>query len=443
MVPGAAWRPVLLLNGIDMNSKVPIVFLALVIFLSDCQQTDDIGSPFEMYPSIPQKILQTKAGPLAAVCYVDVEQYNPLNAKDYVFPISADAPETQFFNYVVLGYSYLTRNAQGYTHLELTPTLRYILANSTTYIKPLHLKGIRVLIEVRSGIYGENDDGQGAGLGTMDMASINEFIKELKLLVNQYGIDGFDFNDTGGGKKAYPPLTRNLKQFQSETPLYPDSLFVDGNGDPFSGDKIEDILWIEGGSNFSNLIQRTNEALKETYTAVWKNGAQETSETQHVERIILVRNRNHGSHLLSQLRMAYMPDAYSGADPKITGNLRFIANDEPYDTSKPHAPLWDEARQQDVGPEEADNVYIPFAVDLSDQKDRAEAEVLARTFLYKDLDLDSSEYSSYGALYFTNLGPVSEAANMLTYINYFSWELFRRRVQLTTNPGAGDYKKIW
>ena len=151
-----------------MNSKVPIVFLALVIFLSGCQQTDDIGSPFEMYPSIPQKILQTKAGPLAAVCYVDVEQYNPLNAKDYVFQASADAAETQFFNYVVLGYSYLTRDARGYTHLKLTDTLQYILANSTTYIKPLHLKGIRVLIEVRSGIYGENEDGQGAGLGTME-----------------------------------------------------------------------------------------------------------------------------------------------------------------------------------------------------------------------------------------------------------------------------------
>ncbi|MDR0759449.1 MAG: hypothetical protein LBF74_04990, partial [Treponema sp.] len=417
------------------------------------------GSPFELYPSIPQKKLRTTSAPLEAVCYVDVEQYNPLNAKDYVFAASADTPETQFFNYVVLGYSYLTRDAGGYTHLELTGALRYILENSVTYIKPLHLKGIKVLVEVRNGVYDdENDEGIGAGLGTMDMASINEFIKELKLLVNEYGVDGFDFNDTGGGKNSYPPYTRNLKQFQSDLPLYPDSLFVDDAGvAPLSAAEIDDVLWLEGGSNFSNLIQRTNETLKETYTSVWKNGSEETSEVQSVDRIILVRNRGHGSHLISQLRMAYMPDAYSGADPKITGNLRFIVNDAPYDTTNPHAPLWDEARKRDVGAEEADNVYIPFAVDLSDQKARSEAEDLAKAFLSKDLDPDNlnpvgnpeggstpaPEYSSYGALFFTNLRPVSEAAGTLTYINYFSREIFRRTVALTGASDAGDYKKTW
>jgi hypothetical protein len=373
-----------------------------------------------------------------------VEKENPLNAKDYVFAASAENPETQFFDYVVLGYSYLTKDARGYTHLEMTSTLRYILENTVTYIKPLHQKGIKVLIEVRSGIYNDtNDEGVSAGFGTMDMASINEFTKELKLLVDQYGIDGFDFNDTGGGKNSYPPFTRNLKQFRNDLPLYPDNLFLDDNT-PLSPAEINKVLWLEGGSNFSNLIQRTNEALKETYTSVWKNGSQETSETQSVDRIILVRNRNHGSHLLSQLRMAYMPDAYSGADPKVTGNLRFIVNDTPYNTETPHAPLWDETRGQDVGAEEAENVYIPFTVDLSAPKERTEAESLAKAFLGKDLDpnnLDSTNYSSYGALLFTGLQPVSEAAGTLSYINYFSREIFRRSVQLA--PGAGDYRKTW
>jgi hypothetical protein len=303
-----------------------------------------------------------------------------------------------------------------------------------------------VLIEVRSGIYNDTyDEGVSAGFGTMDMASINEFTKELKLLVDQYGIDGFDFNDTGGGKNSYPPYTRNLKQFRSDLPLYPDNLFVDDNGTPLSSDKINEVLWLEGGSNFSNLIQRTNEALKEIYTSVWKNGSQETSETRSVDRIILVRNRNHGSHLLSQLRMAYMPDAYSGADPKVTGNLRFIVNDTPYNATTPHASLWDEAQGRDVGPEEADNVYIPFAVDLSAPKERTEAESLAKAFLGKDLNpnnINSSEYSSYGALLFTNLRPVSDAPSA-AYISYFSYELFGRQTRLAETPGAGDYRKTW
>jgi hypothetical protein len=433
------------------------VFLALAIFLSGCPQPEGGGSPFELNPSIPQKKLLTNSAPLEAVCYVDVEQYNPLNAKDYVFAAGNGVPETQFFNYVVLGHSYLTKDAQGYTHLEMTEALRYILANSITYIKPLHQKGIKVLVEVRSGIYDDkNDDGIRAGFGTMDMAAINEFTKELKLLVDQYGIDGFDFNDTGGGKNSYPPFTRDLKRFQSDLPLYSEAedLFVDDKGDPLDDKGIEEVLWREGGSNFSNLVQRTNEALKETYTSVWKNGDEETSEVQSVDRIILVRNRNHGSHLVSQLRMAYMPDAYSGADPKTTGNLRFIVNDAPYDTTKPHAPLYDEDQKKDVG-EGADNVYIPFAVDLQDKKAQSEVETLADNFLYEDMDpnprpnLDSSGSpsaagpSSYGALLFTNLRPVSEDPSAAAYITYFSQVLFHRVTRLTTAPGAGDYKKTW
>jgi hypothetical protein len=292
------------------------------------------------------------------------------------------------------------------------------------------------LIEVRSGNFSDDEDGHGSGLGTMDMASINELIKELKLIVNQYGIDGFDFNDTGGGKTAIPPLTRQLTQFQSDTPLYPESLFRNEDGAPLESAEVEAVLWTEGGSNFSNLIQRTNEVLKETYTMTYKNGSSETSETQSVERIILVRNKNHGQHLLSQMRMAYMPDAYSGADPKVTGNLKYIVNDASYDTSKPHASLWDEAQKKDVGMD-SDNKYAPFAIDLTDQKDAASAHDWAKTFLLKD-----NNPNKYGALYFTGLRPVSEA-DSAAYMTYFSRELFGRVVRLADRTDAGNYKKTW
>ncbi|MDR3284956.1 MAG: hypothetical protein LBS97_07250 [Treponema sp.] len=400
-----------------------------------------------MNPPIPQKQLLTTSAPVEAICYVDVEHYNPLNAKDYVFSANADAPETPFFNYVVLGYSYLTKDSRGYTHLELRPALKYILDNSVPYLKPLHQKGIKVLIEVRSGIFTDDEAGIGAGLGTMDMASINEFIKELKLLVDQYGIDGFDFNDVGGGRNSYSPHTRNLTQFQTGNPLYPDELFRDEKGDTIIDPaKIASILWIEGGSNFSNLIQRTNEALKETYTMTYKNGSLETSDTQSVERIIMVRDRNHGRQLLSQLRMAYMPDAYSGADPKVAGNLKYIIHDVPYDNTRPHASLWDEARQADVGETEADDKYAPFAVDLLDQKSQTETELWAKRFLLKDPDgllSSAANQNKYGALYFTNLGPVSESADTAGYMTYFSRILFGRIVRLSETPNAGNYKKDW
>jgi hypothetical protein len=422
-----------------------IAFLIPILFLTGCPQPESGGSPFALMPEVPQKKLLTNETPVEAVCYVDVSAYNPLNAKDYVFSASADTPETPFFNYVVLGYAYLSKDARGYTSLEMTAALRHVLENSTVYIKPLHLKGIQALVEIRSGRYNdEKDAGLGVGFGTMDMAAINELVKEFKLLINRYGIDGFYFNDIGGGKNAYPPFTRNLTQFQSNLPLYKEELFLDDNGNALSTADIDEVLWREGGSNFSNLIQRTNEALKETYTSVWKNGSQELSQVQALDRILLVRSHKHGNHLLSQLRMEYMPDAYSGADPKVTGNLRFIVNDTPYDYTKPHAPLWNETQgREDVGREEAENVYIPFAVDLSAPKNTDETGALASAFLYKDMNPDSSEPSSYGGLFFSNLKPVSEAPSTAAYLSAFSAALFGSETLLAEDAGAGDYRKTW
>ncbi|MDR2245767.1 MAG: hypothetical protein LBE17_03675 [Treponema sp.] len=382
---------------------------------------------------------------------MNAEEDNPLNAKDYILAGNSNNPDTQFFNYVVLGYAYMNKDSRGYTHLEMTSALRFILDNSITYIKPLQLRGIQALIEVRSGNFRDDEDGAGAGFGTMDVAAIDEFIKELKMIINKYGIDGFDFNDIGGGKNSYPPNTRRLKQFQKDEPLYPDSMFKkkDGQGnitgEDLDGDEIERILWIEGGSNFSNLIQRTNESLKETYTSVWENGSSATDVPSHVERSILVQGRNHGNHLLSQLRMAYMPDAYSGADPKTTGNLKYIVHDIPYNSEKLHPSLWDEAQQKDVGAIEADNKYAPFAINLADQKDSDTLQFWAKTFLLKDPVgslSDQGNQNRYGALYFTGLRPASasDSAGCLTCL---SQELFGRVTRLADTPRAGDYKKTW
>lgn len=420
-------------------------FLALwaLMLTLGCQQPGGGGSPFEMHPPIPQKKLVTNSANVEMICCVDVEKYNPLNAKDYFFSASAESSETQFFNYVVLAYAYLTRDGQGYIHVELSPALKHVLDNGLRYIKPLHLKGIKVLVEIRSGLFSDTEDGMGLGFGTMDMAAINEFTRDLKTLVDHYGIDGFDFNDIGGGRNAYPPLTRNLTQFQSSRPLYPEEMFIDKNGIPLSDSEIELLLWREGGNNFSNLIQRTNEHLKEIWNMELKNGEQAVSVTQSLERPLLVRAVNHGGRLLSKIRDEYMPDAYAGADAKVEGNLHYIVHDSPYDSSKPHASLWDEVQKADVGAA-SDDQYAPFGIDLSDKKDAAAARHWARTFLLKNPDgtTDSPNQNRYGALYFFNLPPISESDNT-AYLTYFSTILFGRTTRLAGSPGAGDYKKDW
>jgi hypothetical protein len=419
----------------NYRMKIVLVFvsLLLLLFVLGCLQPGDGGSPSEMFPQIQKKQLITTGTPVEAICYVDVEKDKPLNAKDYIFSASATTSEIQFFNYVVLGHAYLAKNERGYTYLKMTSALEYILANSKTYIKPLQQKGIQVLVEVRSGNFSDTDNGISLGLGTMDMAAIGVFAEELKRLINHYGFNGFEFNDTGGGKSAYPPSTQTLTRFQSGESMYPAELFTtDGKKDSpsLSAKEIEDKLWIEGGSNFSNLILWTNETLKETY-----------DDSPPLVRIILVRTTNHGSHLLSKLRDAYMPDAYSGADPKVVGNLNYMVNTLPYDNSHLYSALYDET-QEKYAEGESDDKYAPFAIDLADQKDQDTARSLVNTFLYDS----SGTQNQYGALYFTNLPSVSsqsDANALTTYMSHFSLRLFGRNVNLVETPNAGDYKKTW
>jgi hypothetical protein len=428
-----------------MNIKTAVALGVLVFLVSGCQQPGDGGSPFETYPPIPYKRLITNSDSVEMICYVDTEKYNPLNAKDYIFSAGAETPETQFFNHVVLAYAYMIKDGRGYTRIGLSPALKYILDNGKTYIKPLQLKGIRVLVELRSGICSETEDGQGAGLGTMDMAAINEFTKELKNLVDHYGIDGFDFNDIGGGRRSYPPLTRQLTRFQSNNPMYPDNMFEDTAGNPLGDTEVEAILWREGGNNLSNLVQRANEILKEKKSFVLENGNPDSILiNQEIQRVFLVRAQNHGDKLIYKIRDAYMPDAYAGANAIVAENLGYIINGFPYDNTKPHASLWDENMKRDAGPE-ADHKYAPFAVDLSDQKDTNTARLWANTFLLKDPDggRDLTNQNRYGALFFTDLRPVSEGGDIAAYLTYFSQILFGRVTRLAEGPGGGNYPKTW
>jgi len=389
-----------------------------------------------------------------AICRVDLDAgENPLNAKDYVFAAGADAGETQLFNYVVLGYAYLSRDSRGLPLLTLRPALRRVLDDAVTYLKPLHAKGIKVLVEVRSGDNGDNDaggadTGDALGLATLDMAGINEFIPQLKNLVDRCGVDGFEFNDVGGGSSAYPPATRALTQSNGVLPLYPESLFHE-DGDPakpeLDADAINRILWIEGGSNLSNLIQRVNEELKETYSWTETGGAEDVAVSQGVERKILVRDANHGGHLVAQIRMEYMPDAYTGASPAVVDNLAYIVHAAPFDDGVPAPALYDEAARVDVGAAYQDK-YAPFAIDLGLDARKAAGDAAnpesgtarwwARRFLLRDpsgSDTDAANQNVYGALYFTRLPAAADAsatAATAAYLTYFTRVLFGRNTRV-------------
>ena len=145
-----------------------------------------------------------------------------------------------------------------------------------------------------------------------------------------------------------------------------------------------------------------------------------------------------------------MPDAYSGAAAILAMNLNIISNFEFFENiTRNHAFLRDEDLGNiDVGPR-FDEQFAPFVVDMSNQRDTATAQRWARSFLYVNPDLTGSSLIAagnlrgYGALYFTNLGPISENQNNVDYLTLFSRPLFGRTTNLVDRAGAGDYKKNW
>lgn len=73
--------------------------------------------------------------------------------------------------------------------LSLNTTVKGVLNNADTLIKPLQAKGIKVLLSILG-------NHQGAGISNFpDQASAQAFAQQLSDAVSTYGLDGIDFDD--------------------------------------------------------------------------------------------------------------------------------------------------------------------------------------------------------------------------------------------------------
>ena len=421
-----------------MKNKLNIIFGLLLFTLLSCRHPEEGISPIGVIPEIPRKPLITNSGPVEFICHIDLEKHNPLNVKDYYLAPGGTKNHIMVFDYVVLGHAWLVKDSRGYVHLQKSKDLQYVLDNNSAFIKPLRKKGIKVLIEIRSGNYADTEAGEGLGLGTVDMAAIQELVVEFDHLISRYEIDGCEFNDSGGGYLAYPPYTRNVKRFQRDEPLYPDSMFRDKDDNPYSDEEIEKILWIEGGSNFSNLIYMVNEILKESHTVAADYGSG-GNDNQLIEKkhSLLARDSGHGGSLIAQIRMEYMPDAYSGASASVVNNMTYLIRGVPNDNSKSNPYFYNETTHQNEGIYMNDR-YGPLNIDLSNRVSGAQANTLAQWFR------GSGAGNKYGALYFSNLPSVTEAGSesaIRAYINRFTQELFGWTTRMYQD--GGDHQKTW
>ena len=436
-----------------MKKLLALLPVLTALLLAACPGRKAGEEPFSLPPAIPPKILFGTSGigahAVGAVLHVDTERFNPLNAKDYIIR-DRENPESdiQFFDTVVLAYAYLEPLPNGAARLSISPALQRVLDNSAAYIRPLRSRGIKVLIEIRSGDYADGEEGAGFGLGTIDRAAISATIQEITALLERYHIDGFEFNDIGGGYRAYPPYTRSITRFESDEPLYPGGIFMDENGNPLDAQIIEKILWLRGANNFADFMYFVYEALYERFRETVDIETLIADENRpNLARAIIARQNGHGAHLPivvftidGVLESHFMVQNFAYIVQDFDGLLADIPGE--------HAVFYDEWREPwpyRLESGDSDRRFAPFILDLSNRLPVSELDNYRRFFTGGE----APPSKRYGALYFQNLPPVSEdpdvygdpdsgydsAAALTSYLTRLSTAVFGVAVRLAEGGG--------
>lgn len=126
-----------------------------------------------------------KASGIVTIMYFEVNNTNILNAGEYTLKNSGK----QFVDIVTIFAANINYNKEtGRVYVNFNENVSHILANRDKYIKPLQDKGIRVNLS----ILGNHD---AAGVANMSESTAKDFAKELKAIVDAYGLDGIDFDD--------------------------------------------------------------------------------------------------------------------------------------------------------------------------------------------------------------------------------------------------------
>ncbi len=124
--------------------------------------------------------------PVLGVCYVEVNNHNLLNTGAYTLKTTGQ----QLFDVAIIfaanvNYDASTQRAVLYSNNNVTK----VLSNSNTYIKPLHDKGLKVLLSVLG-------NHQGIGISNLaSRAAARDFAYQIAQTVYAYDLDGVDLDD--------------------------------------------------------------------------------------------------------------------------------------------------------------------------------------------------------------------------------------------------------
>ena len=157
---------------------------------------------------------------LYMVFYLNTAQFDPRLATDFYFE-KVEKRERIWYQGVgnivnlrksSVGYDYST----GQAKLELTSDMKYILENYETYIRPVQETGRKVCLCIEGG-------GKGIGFCNMTDSQIDDFVYQVKTIVDRYRLDGVNLwdRDSKYGKDnsfpnvnttSYPKLIKALRQ---------------------------------------------------------------------------------------------------------------------------------------------------------------------------------------------------------------------------------------
>jgi hypothetical protein len=176
--------------------KLCIVTTTIAFFFAACPvMNDDTELPWHFVPGLVDKSYQIKTAIAIG------GSGDPRVALNYRMGSSAGA---YYFDYVVLCSAKMRVNTSSAVPVFSLDTgdLNDILLNSDTYLRPLRLRGIKVVLEVING-------GDGFTFANLPYTLRQQFAKTCKDTMVRYNLNGLSFKDINGdapGKNlfAYP-----------------------------------------------------------------------------------------------------------------------------------------------------------------------------------------------------------------------------------------------
>ncbi|MGZ0150125.1 endo-beta-N-acetylglucosaminidase H [Kribbella sp. WER1] len=126
---------------------------------------------------------RAKTGPVT-VAYIEVNDHSMLSAGKYTLANGG----SQVIDIAVIFAANINYDGTK-AYLSFNQQVQSVLDNVATQVRPLQAKGIKVLLSILG-------NHQGAGFANFpDQASADAFAQQLADAVNQYGLDGIDFDD--------------------------------------------------------------------------------------------------------------------------------------------------------------------------------------------------------------------------------------------------------